>query len=95
MRATFRSLNRTLTLCGCERRLFLCGLFVGMGQFATFGSILVGFVTFACFAALGFFKARDPILLQLIFNPGKWKAQYHPAVRRPFPVVIHGGNNTL
>ena len=95
MQPTFRSLNKTLTLCGCERRLFLCGLFVGFGLFATFGSILVGIVTFACFAVFGYFQARDPLLLRIIFNPGKYRAQYHPALRRPFPVRIHGGNHTL
>lgn len=95
MRSTFRSLNKTLTLCGCERRLFLCGLFVGFGLFATFGSIVVGFVAFGIFAFLGYLKARDPILLRLIFNPGKFKRQYDPAIRRPFPVILYGSTDTI
>jgi hypothetical protein len=95
MRPTFRSLNKTLTICACERRLWLCGLFIGLGMFMTFGSIVVGLTTFLCFACLGWFKAHDPIMLRLIFNPGKFHNQYDPAVRRPFPVVIYGNSHRL
>ena len=95
MRPTYRSLNKQLTLCGSDRQLLLAGLFVGFGLFATFSSITVGVVTFLCFAALGWLKARDPILLRLLFNAGKFHNQYDPAIRRPFPVVIYGSNNTL
>src|SRR5690606_38875609 len=95
MRPTFRSLNKVLTLCGCERRLFFCGMFVGFGLFATFGSILVGLVTSGCFAALGYAKAQDPIMLRLTFNPGKFKAQYDPAIFHPFPVALYGSNDAL
>lgn len=95
MRSTFRSLNKTLTLCGCERRLFLCGMFVGFGLFATFGSLTVGAVTILIFLFLGRLKARDPILLRLLFNPGKFKRQYDPAIRRPFPVILYGSTNAI
>lgn len=94
MRPTYRVLNKHLTLCGADRRLFLSGLFVGFGLFATFSSVIVGAVTFLCFAALGWLQARDPIVLRLVFNPGKFRNQYDPAIRRPFPVVIYG-NHTL
>ena len=93
MKPTFRSLNKTLTIAGCERRLFICGLFIGFGLFATFTSVIVGLTTFSCFAALGFLKARDPIMLQLIFNPGKFKVMYSPAIRKPFPVSIYDRYN--
>jgi hypothetical protein len=94
MRPTFRSLNKTLTICGCERRLWLAGLFIGLGMFMTFGSIMVGIITFLCFVSLGWLKAHDPIMLRLIFNPGKFRNQYDPAIRRPFMVVFYG-NYTL
>jgi type IV secretory pathway TrbD component len=94
MRPTYRVLNKHLTLCGADRQLFLSGLFVGFGLFATFSSVIVGAVTFLCFTALGWLKARDPIMLRMLFNPGKFRNQYDPAIRRPFPVVIYG-NHTL
>ncbi|HYI92082.1 MAG TPA: hypothetical protein VEX68_00930 [Bryobacteraceae bacterium] len=92
MRPTFRSLNKVLTLCGCERRLFISGLFVSFGLFAVFTSVLVGLATFGCFAALGYCKAKDPIMLRLIFNPGKFKALYDPARRKPFAVTVYDGS---
>lgn len=95
MRSTYRSLNKHLTLCGCDRQLFICGLFVGLGLFLTFSSIVVGLVTFACFGVLGWFRAQDPILLRLLFNPGRFKSQYDPAVREPFPVAIHDHHTRL
>ena len=95
MRPTYRTLNKPLTLCGCDRRLFLCGLFIGLGLFLTFSSIVVGAVTFSCFAALGWFRAQDPVLLRLLFNPGRFKPVYDPAVRQPFAISIHDDRHRL
>jgi hypothetical protein len=93
MRPTYRTLNKHLTLCGCDRQLFLCGLFIGLGLFLTFSSLIVGGVSFFCFAALGWFRARDPVLLRLLFNPGRFKGWYDPGIRRPFPVVIYADHS--
>jgi hypothetical protein len=89
MHPAYRSVNKHLTLCGCDRQLFTCGLFVGFGLFATLGSVAVGLVTFACFAVLGRFKTRDPIALRLLFNPGTHRNRYDPAVLHPFVVMLH------
>ena len=89
MRPTYRALTKHLTLCGCDRQLFICGLFVGLGLFLTFGSLVVGAVTFSCFAVMGRFRAQDPVLLRLLFNPGRFRSWYDAAVRRPFPIAIH------
>jgi len=90
MRTTYRTLNKHLTLCGCDRPLFLCGLFTGLGLFLTFSSIVVGVITFSCFAVLGWFRAQDPVLLRLMFNPGRFRTWYDAGVCRPFPVRFHG-----
>lgn len=95
MHPTYRTLNKHLTLCGCDRQLFICGLFVGFGLFLTFSSIVVGLVTFFCFAGLGWFRAQDPIMLRLLFNPGRCKSQYDPAIRRPFPIAIHDDRSSF
>lgn len=84
---TYRALNRTLTLCGCERRLFLCAMFIGLGMFLTFKSIIAGLMVFLCFAVLGYFSAKDPTTLRLLFNASRYRNQYDPGIRRPFPVV--------
>ena len=95
MQRTYKSLNKILTICGCERRLFLSGMFVGLGIFMATSSIIVGLATFFCFAAFGYFSAQDPILLRLMFNPGKFRNQYDPAIRRPFPVTYYESRHQL
>lgn len=95
MQRTYRSLNKLLTICGCERRLFLCGMFVGLGLFMATSSIIVGLTTFICVAVFGYYTAQDPIMLRILFNPGKFRNQYDPAIRKPFPVVFYGPRNSL
>jgi hypothetical protein len=46
-------------------------------------SIIVGVATFVCLAGFGYFTAQDPIVLRLIFNPGRFRNQYDPAIKRP------------
>jgi len=89
MRPTFRSLNKHLTLMGCDRQLMIAAMIVGFGLFVTLSSITVGLVTFGLFAALGRYKAKDPARLRLLFNPGGARNQYDSAIRRPFPVSFH------
>jgi hypothetical protein len=93
MHRTYRSLNKILTICGCERRLFLSGMFVGLGLFMSTSSIIVGLATFVCFAGFGYFTAQDPIVLRLIFNPGRFRNQYDPAIKRPFAVTYYESRN--
>ena len=89
MRPTFRSINKTLTLLGCDRQLMIAGMFVGFGLFVALSSVVVGLVTFGCFFVLGRHKAKDPAALRLLFNPGGARNRYDPAIRRPFPVRFH------
>lgn len=95
MRPTYRSLNKHLTLLGCDRQLMIAAMFVGFGLFVTLSSITVGMVTFFCFAALGRFKAKDPATLRLLFNPGGSRNRYDPAIRQPFPVAFLHDDETV
>ncbi len=89
MRPTYRSLNKSLTLMGCDRQLVIAGMFTGFGLFVTVSSITVGLTTFFVFAALGRYKANDPARLRLLFNSGGARNQYDAAIRRPFPVSFY------
>ena len=94
MKPTYRrALNNVPTLFGCERNLFIAGMFVGLGEFIMFSSLIVGLVAFGIFATLGYFKANDPAVLRLLLNPGRYKAIYDPAQRKPFVVHIYDLNN--
>ncbi len=87
MRPTYRSLNKHLTLLGCDRQLMIAAMFVGFGLFVTLSSITVGLVTFGIFAVMGRFKAKDPATLRLLMNPGGARNQYDPAKLKPFEVI--------
>lgn len=90
MKPTYRSLNKRMLICGCDRSLFLSGLFVGVGLFMTLGNFTFGLIIFAAFVALGWCQAQDPVLLRLLLSPGRHRAQYDPAKYEPFPVIIDG-----
>ena len=74
---------------GCDRQLMIAAMFVGFGLFVTLSSIMVGLVTFACFAILGRYKAKDPASLRLLFNPGGARNRYDAAMKRPFQVSLY------
>lgn len=89
MKPTYRSLNKRLVLLGCDRRLFLSGLFVGVSMLMLFGSFTFGLIIFNVFATAGWFQARDPVLLRLMLRFGQ-RAQLDPAKYESFPVVFYG-----
>ena len=89
MKPTYRSLNKRMVLVGCDRRLFLSGLFVGVSMLMLFGSFTFGVVIFSVFATAGWFQARDPVLLRLMLRSGQ-RAQFDPAKFESFPVVLYG-----
>ena len=95
MHPVYRSLNKHLTLLGCDRQLMIAAMFVAFGLFVTTSSIVVGLATFFCFAGLGWFKAKDPAALRLLFNASGHRNRYDPGTRRPFAVTYHADNKTL
>ena len=75
----YRSLNKTLTIWGAERRLFFLAALMGAGTFNFFGSLLGGLLMFAAL----YFVARwatvhDPQILRILLNSTKFKCQYDP-----------------
>ena len=89
MKPTYRSLNKRMVLLGCDRRLFLSGLFAGVSMLMLFGSFTFGVIIFSLFATAGWFQARDPVLLRLLLRLGQC-AQFDPAKFEPFPVLFYG-----
>jgi hypothetical protein len=78
-----------MVLLGCDRRLFLSGLFAGVSMLMLFGSFTFGVIIFAVFATAGWFHGRDPVLLRLLLRFGQ-RAQFDPAKFESFPVVVYG-----
>jgi hypothetical protein len=75
----YKSVNKTLTIGGAERRLFFMALIVGGATFNFFGSLSSGL---AMFAALFMFArsatATDPQILRILLNSSKFKRRYDP-----------------
>jgi type IV secretory pathway TrbD component len=92
VKPTYRSLNKRLVLCGCDRRLFLSGLFAGVSMLMLFGSFTFSLVVFSVFATAGWFQARDPVLLRLLLSFDRPPAQFDPAKFQPFPVIFHASD---
>ena len=86
---SYRTLNKVLLICGCERRMFLGGVFVGLGMFLCFASVTFGVSIFALFVSLGYFHARDPVMLRVLLNLSRIPSEYDPAKRSDFVVHIY------
>jgi len=81
----YKSINKTLTIWGAERRLFFLALVMGGATFNFFGSLIGGL---AMFMALYFFARwatmTDPQILRILLNSSKFKRHYDPAKRADF-----------
>src|SRR5438093_12762025 len=76
----FNSMNKPLTICRAERRLFFLAVIIGAATFNFFGSLVSGL---AMFAALYLFArwatATDPQILRIVFNSSRFSRRYDPA----------------
>jgi hypothetical protein len=76
----YKSVNKPLTICGAERRLFFLALIVGGATFNFFGSLSSGLVMFAAlFMFARSATATDPQILRILLNSSKFKHRYDPA----------------
>jgi type IV secretory pathway TrbD component len=84
----YRSISRSLTILGAERKLFFFAMCVGAGTFNLLGSLLGGVLMFL----LLYFAARwatetDPQILRILLTSPKLKTQYDPS--KFSPISIH------
>jgi type IV secretory pathway TrbD component len=85
----YKSINKTLTIWGVERRLFFLALIMGGATFNLFGSLLSGLVMFAALYLLArWATTADPQILRILLNSSRFKAQYDPAKREPITLQI-------
>ena len=82
-----RSLSRTLTILGAERKLFFFAMCIGAGTFNLLGSLLGGLMMFL----LLYFVARwatqtDPQILRFLLTSPKLRTQYDPAKFSPVSI---------
>jgi type IV secretory pathway TrbD component len=76
----YRSVNKPLTICGADRRLFFLALIIGATTFNFFGSLLAGIVMGAALAVgARWLTGRDLQLLRVLLNSARVRRQYDPA----------------
>jgi type IV secretory pathway TrbD component len=78
----YRSINKPLTICGVERRLFFLALVMGAAMFNFFASLTSGVVMFAFLYAFGrWATATDPEILRIVLNSARCRPLYDPLKR--------------
>jgi type IV secretory pathway TrbD component len=83
-----RSLSRTLTILGAERKLFFFAMCLGAATFNLLGSFLGGVLIFLLlYFAARFATATDPELLNLLFRAATLRREYDPVKFTPVPVM--------
>ena len=87
----YKSINKTLTIWGVERRLFFLALIMGGATFNLFGSLLSALVMFAALYLLARWATTvDLQILRILLNSSRSKAQYDPAKRDLATLQITG-----
>jgi type IV secretory pathway TrbD component len=76
----YRTLHRTLTLCGVDRRLFFLALLAGAGTFNLFYSLLAGCLVFCVIYGLALWLAAiDAQSLQILLRSASARTRYDSA----------------
>jgi type IV secretory pathway TrbD component len=79
MRPVYSSVNRPLTICGADRRLFFVALMIGGTTFTFFGSLLAGLLMFlTLWLSARWMTQRDPQLLTIILRSTAFRRRYDP-----------------
>jgi type IV secretory pathway TrbD component len=82
-----RSLSRSLTILGAERKLFFFAMCVGAGTFNLLGSLLGGLLMFSLLYLVARWATKtDPQILRLLLASAKSRSQYDPAKFSPIAI---------
>jgi type IV secretory pathway VirB3-like protein len=78
-RPVYKAVNRPLTVCGVERRLFFLALLVGAGTFNLFYSFIAGALIFVTLYAFAFAATkRDADMLRILLSSSRFRRRYDP-----------------
>jgi type IV secretory pathway TrbD component len=83
----FRSLNRSLTIMGAERKLFFFALVLGACVFNLLNSLIGAMGMFSVLYLFARWATQtDPQILRFLLNSTKIKTQYDPMKFEPIAV---------
>jgi type IV secretory pathway TrbD component len=81
-RGVYRALQRPLTVCGVDRRLFFLALLVGAATFNLFYTFLAGCLLFSVLYGVALWSTKhDPQMLRILLRSGATRARYDAARR--------------
>lgn len=85
----YKVINKPLTICGADRRLFFSALTLGASVWTGFdtlvGGLLVGGVLLVVAQQI---TATDPQLPRVLLNSDRFRAEYDPLKRQPFSLAV-------
>jgi len=88
-RVVHKSLHRTLTVCGVDRRLFFLALLMGAATFNLFYSFLAGLLMFVGLYAFALWTTkRDPQMLRILLSSSRLRPRYDPAKHIPVHITV-------
>src|SRR5688572_16442364 len=88
-RAVQKALQRPLTVCGVDRRLFFLALLLGAATFNLFYSFLAGLLMFGGLYGFSLWaNRRDPAMLQIILSSSGTRRRYDPGKHQLVAVEV-------
>ena len=88
-RLVHKAVNRRLTVCGVDRRLFFLALMMGAGAFNLFYSFAAGVLMFAALYAFALCATkRDADMLRILLSSSRFKARYDAAKHDPVVMEV-------
>lgn len=86
----YKAINKPLTILGAARDLFFLSAMLGAVVFNLFNSLFGGLALFlVTLLAARFATQKDPQIIRILLNSGKFKRQYDPVKFTNEKVVIH------
>jgi type IV secretory pathway TrbD component len=88
-RPVYKALQRSLTICGVERRLFFLALLMGAATFNLFYSFLAGLLVAVGLYGFALWSTkRDPQMLRILLCSSRFRARYDAAKHARFNVEV-------
>jgi len=88
-RITYKALQRRLTICGIERRLFFLAMLMGAATFNLFYSFMAGALMFLSLYGFGWWATRrDPDMLRILLSASRARRRFDPHKRDQFTIEV-------
>jgi type IV secretory pathway TrbD component len=88
-RPVYKALQRPLTVCGVDRRLFFLALMMGAAAFNLFYSFMAGLLMFVGLYGFALWATkRDPQMLRILLSSARFRTRYDALKHRRFDVEV-------